>query len=272
MKFSICNELFENWPVEKVFVTAAEIGYDGVEIAPFTLASSVYEIIDARRREIARAAADAGVEIVGLHWLLVKPEGLLYINHPDADVRKRTRDYLDALICLCSDLGGRVLIFGSPKQRNVHESLTYEQAWNYACETFSHCAEKAQENDVYLCIEALPPRETNFINTVEEALAMVRAVGKPNFRTMVDVKSMCSEARSISEIVCSAGEHIMHVHANDASGRGPGMGDTDFHVVSSALREIRYNGYVSVEVFDYKPDPITIAKQSLAYLRETFGC
>ncbi|MDI6827409.1 MAG: sugar phosphate isomerase/epimerase family protein [Armatimonadota bacterium] len=271
MKFSICNELFENWQIEKVFTTAAEIGYDGVEIAPFTLAPSVDEIKDVRRREIAKAAKDAGVEIVGLHWLLVKPEGL-YINHPNADIRKRTRDYLDSLIHFCSDLGGRVLIFGSPRQRNVHEGLTYQQAWDYACETFAHCAETAQENGVYLCIEALPARETNFINTIEEALAMVRAVGKPNFRTMVDVKSMCSESQSFSELICSAGEYIMHVHANDASGRGPGMGDTDFRLVSSALNKIRYNGYISVEVFDYKPDPITIAKESLNYLKKTFSC
>ena len=80
MKISICNELFQGWPIEKVFEYAALLGYDGVEIAPYTLADSVTEITQARRRRIRRAAEEAGVEIVGLHWLLARPEGL-YINH-----------------------------------------------------------------------------------------------------------------------------------------------------------------------------------------------
>ena len=97
MKFATCNEYFEGWKIEDVFDYAAEIGYDGVEIAPFTLASSVDEIGSQRRGEIRAAAAAAGVEIVGLHWLLASPEGL-YIDHPDDAIRSRTRDYLKELI------------------------------------------------------------------------------------------------------------------------------------------------------------------------------
>lgn len=266
MKFSICNELFEGWAIEEVFRTAAELGYDGVEIAPFTLADSVEAIPQSRRREIVRAAESSGVEIVGLHWLLVKPEGM-YINHPDEAIRRRTRDYLDSLIRFCGDLGGRVLVFGSPKQRNVHESLTYEQAWEYARQTFAHCAETAEDVGAYLCIEALPPRETNFINTAADAVRMVREIGKPHVRAMLDVKSMCSEGGPIPQIIEEAGELAMHVHANDASGRGPGAGDTDFREIAAALGKIGFAGYVSVEVFDFKPDPVTIARDSLAYLR-----
>ncbi len=269
MKFSICNELFEGWTIEEVFRAAAELGYDGVEIAPFTLADSVDEIPDLRRREIVRAAESSGVEIVGLHWLLVKPQGL-YLNHPDKAVRERTRDYLDSLIRFCGDLGGRVLIFGSPKQRSVYRGLTYEQAWQYARETFAHCAETAEDSGVYLCIEALSPSETDFINTVTEALRMVRDVDKPHFRTMLDIKAISSDGGPLPEIIEEAGEMAMHVHANETDGRGPGTGDTDFRAVGAALRKIGYGGYVSVEVFDFKPDPITIARESLAHLRKTF--
>lgn len=269
MKFSICNELFEGWPIEKVFRTAADIGYDGVEIAPFTIADSVEEISPVRRQEIADSARRHGVEIVGLHWLLVKPKGL-YINHPDPAVRRRTRDYLDALIQFCADLGGRVLIFGSPKQRSVCEGLTHEQAWDYARETFAHCAETAEDAGVCLCIEALSTRETDFINTVTDALRMVRDVNQAHFRTMLDVKAMCADGRPITQIIEEAGHIAIHVHANDASGRGPGAGGTDFWEIASALRKIGYDGYVSVEVFDFKPDAVTIARDSLAHLKEAF--
>ena len=270
MKFSICNELFEGWAIERVFQTAAELGYDGVEIAPFTLADSVEDISSERRKEIVQAADSAGVEIVGLHWLLVKPPGM-YINHPDETIRRRTRDYLDSLIRFGGDLGGRILIFGSPKQRNVYDGLTYDQAWGYARETFTHCADTAADSGVYLCIEALARRETNFINTSTEAVRMVNEVGKPHFRAMIDIKAISDDGRPLPEIIEEAAPYAMHVHANDASGRGPGMGETDFVPIAESLRKVGYDGYVSVEVFDFKPDPVTIARESLAYLRKTFG-
>jgi sugar phosphate isomerase/epimerase len=269
MKFAICNELFEGWPIEKVFKTAADLGYDGVEIAPFTLAGSVDDIPKSKRKEIAGAAESHGIEIVGLHWLLVKPEGM-YINHPDEDVRLRTRKYLDSLIRFCGDVGGRILVFGSPKQRSVFQGLTREQAWDYARETFSHCADTARKVGVYLCIEALSPKETDFINTITEALKMVREVGKPNFRTMIDIKAISSDGRPLPEIIEEGGALIEHVHANERDGRGPGTGSTDFHEVAAALRKIRYNKFVSVEVFEYRPDPITISKSSLACLTSAF--
>jgi hypothetical protein len=93
-KISICNELFQGWPIEKVFEYVAKLGYDGVEISPFTLADSVTEISTKRRNAIRRAAEDNGIEIVGLHWLLVKPEGL-YINHPDEYIRIQTQEYIE---------------------------------------------------------------------------------------------------------------------------------------------------------------------------------
>ena len=117
MKISICNELFQGWPIEKVFDYAAQLGYDGVEIAPFTFGDSVTEISPSRRKAIRRAAENSGVEIVGLHWLLVKPEGL-YINHPDEIIRIRTQEYIEALIHFCADVGGKLLVHGSPRQKD----------------------------------------------------------------------------------------------------------------------------------------------------------
>lgn len=270
MKFAICNEPFHGWVIEDVFRAASELGYDGVEIAPFTLADSVDYIHHAMREEIVKAAIRHNVEVVGLHWLLSKPEGL-YINHPDEEVRLRTRKYLNSLIRFCSDIGGQVLVFGSPKQRSVHPELTYEQAWEYARETFAHCAETARHCGVYLCIEPLSTNETDFINNITEAVRMVREVDKPHLRTMVDVKAMCSEGRPFADIVQEAGDLIMHVHANDESGKGPGAGETDFREVKAALDKIGYDGYVSVEVFDFRPDPLIIARESLAHLKEIFG-
>ena len=266
MKLAACNEFFEGWPISKVFDYCKDVGYDGVEIAPFTLADSVEQISARQREDIRKAAAAAGVEIVGLHWLLIKPEGL-YINCPDAAVRRRTQDYIKALIHFCGDLGGTVMIHGSPKQRTVQEGWDRSEVWRYTVETFASCMDVAKERGVAYCIEPLSRANTNLLNSVEEALRLVREVNHPNFQTMVDCCSGSTEGRPLTDLFRQAGPHMRHVHVNDPNGRGPGFGDLKFGPVLKALRDLNYDRYISLEVFDFKPDPQTIASRSLGYLK-----
>ncbi len=266
MKFGTCNEYFEGWAIEDVFDYAAAIGYDGVEIAPFTLADSVDDIPGSRRDEIRSAAEKAGVEIIGLHWLLIKPEGL-YTNHVDDDIRNRTRDYFQSLVRFCGDLGGKVMIIGSPKQRNVQPGWDYDETWERTKNVFHDCLPLAAENDVTLCIEALSPAQTNFIQTAAEARRMVAEIDHPNFQTMVDVCSGSSETAPPAQLMRETKDQLWHVHVNDANQRGPGFGETDFVSVMRTLREIDSQKYVSVEVFNMEPDPRSIAAGSLKYLQ-----
>jgi len=212
----------------------------------------------------------AGLEIVGLHWLLVKPEGL-YINHPDHDIRMRTRRHLEDLVHLCADLGGGVMVVGSPKQRSVVEGLTHEQARDLARQTLGAVTRVAEQHGITLCLEPLGPAETDFINTAAEAVKFVEEIDSPNFQLLLDVKAMATEGRPIDEIIRSHAKHLRHFHANDANRRGPGMGQTDFAPIAEALRDIGYQGYVSVEVFEFDPGPEAIASESLAYLEKVFG-
>lgn len=266
MKLAVCNEFFEGWKIEQVFDYAAEIGCDGVEIAPFTLASTVGRISSRRRREIRRAAEKAGVEVVGLHWLLVKPAGL-HITHPDGRIRKRTQEYMKSLIRFCADVGGKVMIHGSPQQRRVERGWDRKECWNRAADVFAGCTDLLKEAGVTYCIEPLTGKETNFITSVGDALKMVDTVGHPNFQTMVDCKAAASEARAHVDVIAEAGKAMRHVHVNDPNLRGPGFGDLDFAPILRALRDRAYDGYVSVEVFVFEPDPRTIASRSIGYLK-----
>jgi D-psicose/D-tagatose/L-ribulose 3-epimerase len=277
MKFAICNETYQETPWPEVCRSISTLGYDGVELAPFTFAPDVREVSAEKRREIARVATEAGLEIVGLHWLLVSPPGL-HLTTGDAGVRARTVEYLRALIDFCADVGGRVMTFGSPKQRWVEEGTDPAEAWARAREGYRACLPTLAERGVILCMEALPAPESNFIRTSDEAAAMVSEIDHPNFRLMLDVKSMCAEPRPPAETIRRhavadprGAPLLAHFHANDANRRGPGMGETDFRPIAAALRETGYQGYVSVEVFDYQPDAETIARESLRYLREVFG-
>ena len=96
MKFAICNELFQEWPFDKAFRFARECGYTGIELAPFTMGADAYSISAAQRNEVRQQAQDAGLEVVGLHWLLAKTEGY-YLTTPDRSVQEKTSAYLAEL-------------------------------------------------------------------------------------------------------------------------------------------------------------------------------
>lgn len=266
MKFATCNEYFENWAIEDVFNYAADLGYDGVEIAPFALGPSVEDISAARRDKIRASAEKAGVEIVGLHWLLASPEGL-YITHPDPEIYQRTCAYFKALVQFCGDLGGEVMIIGSPMQRNVQEGWDYQECWDRMRGAFEGGLQLAEQYGVYLCMESLSKEQTNIVSTCAEAREMVAQINHSNFQTMVDVCSGSSEETPVNQLLRDSGEHLYHVHVNDANKRGPGFGQTDFVSVMRTLNELNYQRYVSVEVFDFAPDPRSIAAGSLHYLK-----
>ena len=270
VKFAICNEIFQNWKIEDTFTFAARTGYDAVEIAPFTLANSVTDLSAQERQRLKDAAAKAGIGISGIHWVLVKPEGL-YINHRDAEVRRRTGAYFSDLVDFCADIGGRFMVVGSPRQRNVMPGVSREQAREWAAETFRGPLKRAEDRHVVICLEPLSPAETNFINTAAEAVDFAGQFSSPCFQILLDVKAMCSESKPIPQIIRESWPHFAYFHANDRNLKGPGFGDVDFQPIATALREVGYQGYVSVEVFKFEEGPEVIARRSLSYLESVFG-
>jgi len=267
MKLALCNEMFEGRSVAEICPIVKDLGYQGIEIAPFTLASSATEVTAAQRKEARQAMADHGLECVGLHWLFAGPSGLHMTTQDDA-VWTHTRDYLAALLDLCSDLGGKVLVLGSPKQRSLQEGQTPEGAWKRAVDLLSSVLDKAGDQGLTIAFEPLSPAETDFINTVAEGMKMVREINHPSFKIHLDVKAMCSEGAPVSEIIRSVtADEIGHFHVNDANLYGPGMGEVDYAPIAEAVRDVGWDQWLSVEVFKYDPDPETIARKSIEYLR-----
>jgi len=270
MKFAICNEIFKSWKLEDTLAYAARLGYAGVEIAPFTLANSVTDISASERQAMREAAARNRIEIAGIHWVLVKPEGL-YVNHPDRSLRERTARYFCDLVDFCADLDGKVMVVGSPKQRNVLPEVSREQAWEWAATTFRDAVRQAEQREITICFEPLAPVETNFVNTAAEALTFVQQVPSPRFKIILDVKAMCSESKPIPQIIQETWPHFAHFHANDRNLKGPGFGDVDYKPIAGALKKVGYAGFVSVEVFNFDEGAEAIAGRSLEYLRRVFA-
>jgi sugar phosphate isomerase/epimerase len=270
MKFSICNEVFgptqnlEDWKTYCEY--SHSVGYDGIEIAPFTFAENVKDISQKQRAEIKAIAADYNLQISGLHWLLVSPPGL-HINAISEDLRAQTVDYLRALIDFAGDVGAPAMIFGSPKARFIEDD--FSSAWQRTLESYQQVLPALEARGVLLCQEALPAPECDFIQTTQEAQRMVDDVNHSHFRLMLDTKSMCAEPQTPAELIHAFGKNCAHFHANDANRRAPGYGDTDFAPIFAALKSVGYKGWVSLEPFDYFPDPQTLARESLNYLK---GC
>jgi sugar phosphate isomerase/epimerase len=267
MRFAICNELFEDWAFDRVCRYVKSVGYDGLELAPFTLAPRITDLDAGQRADLRTQATDAGVDIIGLHWLLARTEGL-YLTSPDPGVRTRTADYLVHLAEATRELGGDLMVFGSPKQRSLPDGVSWDQAFDYAVDTFRRAMPAVAGNGVRICMEPLAPVETNFINTCAEGVRLMDAVGHPNFVLHLDVKAMSSEATPITDLIRHYVPRTGHFHVNDPNMKGPGFGAVDFVPIFTALEEAGYDGWASVEVFDYTPDPETIAKGSIDYMRQ----
>ncbi len=266
MKFAICNEIFRDWKLEETMACARRVGYDALEIAPFTLAQRVTDVSAAERMRIRGLAGRSGLEISGIHWVLAQTEGL-HLNHPEPGVRARTARYFCDLVDFCADVGGKIIVVGSPKQRQLLEGVSSEQAWAWATGTFQDAVQRAGERGITLCLEPLAPAETNFINTAAEARRFVGQFHSPHFKIILDVKAMSSETKPIPQIIHESWPDFAYFHANDANLKGPGFGQVDFRPIIAALQEVGYRGYLSVEVFTFEEGAETIAERSLAYLK-----
>ena len=272
-RFAICNEVFgerqnlDDW--RRICKFVASCGYEGIEVAPFTFAASVEALDGVARRDLRNIAHDCGLKICALHWLLVSPSGL-HLHTKNAVARRRTSDYLQSLTDFAADLGAPVMVLGSNRQRFLEDGDA-DGAWTRTLETLCALTPHLAARDVILCPEALPAPDCDFLKTAKDAARLVEQLDHPQIRMMLDAKSLSAEAAPPAQSIRAFGRGIAHFHANDANRRAPGYGDTDFFAIAAALREVAYTGWVSIEPFDYAPDPQTLARESLAYLQNAFA-
>jgi sugar phosphate isomerase/epimerase len=269
LRIALCNEVIAPMPFPQQCEYAAKLGYDGLEIAPYTLSDEPHRLGSAQLAAARAAAEDAGIAVTGLHWLLLKPAGLS-ISTRDDTVRRKTMDMMLTLVDQCAELGGRYLVHGSPHQRRVDPGDTRAAAMARAQESFAAVAERAAKAGVVYCIEPLSDDQTPLINTLEEAAALVKAIDKPSVRTMLD----CSAAGRMEKATLPAlvdkwlpQGMIAHVQVNDRNRRGPGQGEQKFAPLIASLLRHGYQGDIAVEPFDYVPDGPGAAARAIGYVR-----
>lgn len=256
MKLALCNEVLHPLPFGRQCELAASLGYQGLELAPFTLAEDPLALDEAAAARLRETAGAHGLAISGLHWLLVKPEGLSLVD-PDTGVRARTLQWLRQLIAFAAACGAPVMVHGSPRQRSPLPGQSVADATGRLTDALAHLAPHAAAAHVTYCLEPLSPVETPVINTVAEAATLVDRIGSPAIRTMLDVSAASqAETEPVHAVLARfiASGHIAHVQLNDRNRRGPGQGETAQLPVLRTLRDAGYTGWMAVEPFDYRPD------------------
>jgi len=280
MKYSICSDTFPDLELRDMFKYAAGLGYQAVELAPYSFCNSVMEVSPAERNKIRKWAEEAGINITGIHSLFTPIPGItprfgcppgLQLNSADPSIRLKTKEYLKELMRLCGEVGGKNVVLGSASARSVPEGISYDEAWRSARDAFRECSELGAQYGVNLCLEPIHAALTNFINTPEEAVKMVKDVGHPNCRWILDTFAMNAQGVDLAQAIQQFGDTLAHVHVNDDNRSWPGSGSIDFNSVARALKSINYDGYVSVEVFDLSPNPETVATEAIKYLKKVFA-
>ena len=269
MRMALCNEVLGGMPLERQSEYAAALGYDGLEIAPFTLSEQPERISTAEAAKIRAIVEASGLVVTGLHWLLVKPEGLS-LTDPDAAVRGRTIDVMIRLTALCAELGGTILVHGSPAQRQIAPGDSHAVALARVRDGLAQVAATAAKAGVIYCIEPLSRQQTALVNTIAEAAELVRSIDQSSLRTMIDCSAAgLTETETIPELIdrWHPTGLIAHIQVNDPNRRGPGQGDMKFAPILAALQRNHYAATVAVEPFDYFPDGPAAAALAGGYLR-----
>lgn len=270
-RYALCSESVKDFPWEEQCRIIGEAGFDGVEIAPFTLVKEgVREITPSQREGMVQAMKDAGIVCAGLHWLFVPPPQGLHFTTPDKQIRMRSVEYLDRLIDFCGDMGGKAMIFGSPAQRGTSAGQSLAEAIGYFIEGLTSVADHARDRDVSILIESLGKSQTDVINTLAESVALARQIDHPNIATMFDYHNTENETEPLPSLILKYGSDIRHVHVQNMDGTliRPGNVPGEIVEVFRNLEKINYKNWVSIEVFDFTPGGKTIATEGMKALAE----
>lgn len=263
----LCSEVLRHLSFAEQCAAAKAMGYDGLEIAPFTLSEDPFTLTSAQLRGFREIAASEGIVISGLHWLMAAPEGLS-ITSLDPQVWQRSRDFGHKLIEICAELGGAYLVHGSPAQRQL-DPEDPAQSQRQAEAYFAQMVPQAEAARCRYILEPLSAKMTGCFTSIAQTARFVEAVGSDHFGTMLDCFATANDGGDVAEVLTRwlPTGMVGHVHLNDENSGGPGQGRLDFTAILSALRSGGYAGAVGIEPFVYEPDPMRCASLSISHVR-----
>lgn len=241
---------------------AAELGYDAVELS----------LHDPSRQDlgpILEGIRRAGLRVSAIATGQVYYTDGLSLADPHFEVRAnavfRIRSFIEAAAPLQA-----YVILGGIRGRLEGPPEGWPELRSQAVSAIALCVQHAEKYGVRLLLEPINRYETNFVNTIEEALLIIKEIGSPHLGLLADTFHMNIEEASLAESLRLAHGQLGYVHVVDSNRRAPGAGHLDFVEIVGALREIGYHGFLAAEILP-APDDCTAAEQSISYLRKVLS-
>jgi sugar phosphate isomerase/epimerase len=236
---------------------AAELGFDAVELFPGSAADvsadSLRQLVAAHGLSVAAVGTGAG-------WVKHR----LQLCDPDASVRARAGEFIEAIIDVAGDLGAPAII-GSMQGR-TGEGVAHESALAMLADALGTLGDRARRHGQPLLYEPLNRYETDLFNTQREAAEFLGRHGLDGVKLLCDLFHMNIEEADVAAALAAVGERVGHVHWADSNRRAIGMGHTDPRPIIAALQSIGYTGFLSAEIFPL-PTPAEAARQSIESIR-----
>ena len=242
---------------ESSVATAARLGYDGVELA----LKSAHQV-DAARAEQLLARHGLACPCISTGQVFATLG--LYFTAKDPAKRAQVIRVFRELIDLAARFEAMVNI--GRARGFIEEGESRAEAEERFVGTARELAAYAEPKGVTLVLEPVNRYEINFVNSVEEAAALLEKVGAPNLALMPDLFHMNIEDRALGPVLEEHADRIAYVHFADSNRLAPGRGHTDFDAVFASLKRAGYDGWISVEILP-QPDGETAARQAIEFLK-----
>jgi sugar phosphate isomerase/epimerase len=237
---------------------AAELGYDAVELH---LRDPAAEDM----ASIAKSLRDLGLAVSSFGTGQGATVDGLTISSPDPACRESALRRLFSHVDAAAAFGACVIV-GSMQGRLDADRDVRDGQTAAAVEVLKRVADRAAARGVRVAVEPLNRYETNFNNTVSDALGVLERVGNPALCLLLDTFHMNIEESSLPRAIAAAGRHIGLVHLADSNRGAAGTGHTDFASVVEALRDAGFGGYLSAEILPMGDDDAA-ARTSIETMR-----
>lgn len=247
--------------VREAVRTAAELGFDGIEIST----KSPSELADL---DLGALLAGHGLQLAAIASGRIYADDGLSLSLPEAARRDEAARRLNELIDVAGEHGAQLIVGLLRGPRPADGDVPAANA--RLVDTLGGCADHASAAGAGIVLEAINRYETTLQCTAAEALDLVEQVGRPNVNVLLDTFHMNIEEVSIADSIVATGGRLAHFHVADSNRRAPGFGHVDFDAVVAALREIDYHGWISAEILPL-PDDRAAAEQALGHMRTVLG-
>ncbi len=241
--------------------TAQELGFDAIEIFPpgpeAIDIAAVKKLLSDHNLKLAAMGTGAG-------WVKHR----LHLTHPDSAIRTKAKDFIRSIIDAAGPLGAPAII-GSMQGR-WGESVSREQGFAWLGEALVELSDHAKQYDMPLIYEPLNRYETNYCTTMEQGVSLLKQTGATNALLLADLFHMNIEEADLPAAIRAGAGFIGHIHLVDSNRRPAGLGHLDFAPIAAALREIKFDRYLSAEALPY-PDSYAAAKQTIETFQRFFG-